>query len=493
MVALKENTELGEALTRLAGALESLEFGPDAAAISADRDRLAGMVRSYLIPRLGDPSWPMAVVLAGPTGSGKSTLINSLSGLEVSPTGALRPTTRTPIVLATPGHADRFQNVGGVPCEVVTGEARILDSIVLVDTPDLDSTSTGHRILSETLIDNADIVVFVTSALRYADDIPWQVLRRAVSRGTPVIHVLNRVGSAGSGSIVDFRSRLAAAGLDDELTTVSEYHLSDGAQQVPSLAVRTLRNRIGDLVGHRAEFTARVVDRVLGSSLAQVSSLLLSMSDLDSDYEALQAELSRDLAGRIQRLDLAGVGQGLYPPPPERPSSRVVRHWRRTMGRMPTQSIAAAESGLVRRIAAMVDADIRKWLSEDPRLGDVVAEVMPAVRTIATTAAQGWVGFVARIAASHDDDDVWAYQSLLIDAATSGQAVPPVTNVVLGDEGPALIARARRELMGRLEVVYAQTANRVVDAMRARYGDFDYTELTYALGAVMEARAPAHA
>ena len=43
--------------------------------------------------------------------------------------------------------------------------------------------------MAETMIDNADIVVYVSSALRYADLVPWEVLRRAHSRGVPVIQV----------------------------------------------------------------------------------------------------------------------------------------------------------------------------------------------------------------------------------------------------------------------------------------------------------------
>ena len=97
-------------------------------------------------------------------------------------------------------------------------------------------------------VDNADVIVFVTSALRYADEVPWQVLRRAISRGTPVIHVLNRVGSSSSGAVIDFKSRLAAAGLEPDPVTVPEHHLSAGAQRVPSLAVRALQRRLGEVV-----------------------------------------------------------------------------------------------------------------------------------------------------------------------------------------------------------------------------------------------------
>jgi hypothetical protein len=56
-----------------------------------------------------------------------------------------------------------------------------------------------------------------------------------------------------------------------------------------------------------------------------------------------------------------------------------------------------------------------------------------------------------------------------------------------------LIERARRELVGRLEVIYELTASLVVEELRGRLGDFDESELRPALGAVMATLAPVHA
>ncbi|MDH3250273.1 MAG: 50S ribosome-binding GTPase, partial [Acidimicrobiia bacterium] len=58
------------------------------------RDRVSALLRRYLVPRLADPEGPLLVALFGSTGSGKSTLVNSLAGRDVSIAGALRPTTR---------------------------------------------------------------------------------------------------------------------------------------------------------------------------------------------------------------------------------------------------------------------------------------------------------------------------------------------------------------------------------------------------------------
>jgi energy-coupling factor transporter ATP-binding protein EcfA2 len=222
VVAISAADDLISELEKLARSVENLVFGgdPTGVAHARERDRVVRTLRSYVIPRLTAPSTPLLVVFAGPTGAGKSTLVNSVSGLEIAETGPLRPTTKVPVVLAADGSG--YERVGGVDCLVVEGGAPILASVTLVDTPDLDSTSTGHRAAAEIMIDNADVVVFVSSALRYADLVPWEVLRRARSRGAPLIHVLNRVTSGATGALSDYQSRLTQEGAEGDVLVVHE-------------------------------------------------------------------------------------------------------------------------------------------------------------------------------------------------------------------------------------------------------------------------------
>lgn len=495
VIASSPRVDIADALDVLAGELEALSFGPDWGDLAAERDGLVGIIRSYLIPRAAHPGRPMVVVLVGPTGSGKSTMLNSLSGLDISTTGALRPTTTAPVVLAKSGTEERYRTIGGVGCEVRPGRARVLDSLVLVDAPDLDSTSTGHRAMAETLIDNADIVVFVTSALRYADDVPWQVLRRAVSRGAPVIHVLNRVSSASSGAIVDFRSRLSAAGLDDDLVTVSEHHLADEAQRVPSLAVRSLRNRLDELIANQEELTAEVFTRVLSSTLGRATDLTHTISDFTLEVDDLEATLSVNLAARVAALDLTGVARDLYEKAPVRSSRRAVRTWRNKVERSDPEAIAKATNDLIDRIHSVVHSDVRRWLAEERALlrgwnvsaRDVVAGVSPE----AQSQLGGWVAFVARVATDHDDTAVWLHQAVLLEAAAA-EETERAAGLALGADADVLVERARRELLGRLGLIYEQVGRLVIGEIRARHGSVDIDELRASLGAVT-VLAPVHA
>lgn len=495
MFAVTEQRVTADALSRLAAKLESLEFGLGAATLAAERDRLAGTIRSYLIPRALDPDTPMTVVVAGPTGSGKSTVVNSLSGAEVAPTGALRPTTRTPGVVAAPNRASDYEVVGGVRCDVFAVEAPLLDHMVLVDAPDIDSTSTRHRAMAETLIDSADVVVFVTSALRYADDVPWQVLRRAEARGAPVIHVLNRVGPASAGATVDFRSRLSAAGMDEDIVMVPEHHLAEDARSVPSVAVQSLHKRLVEVAaGHRA-FAGKVLGRVLSATLTQVIELVDAIAGVLDEIDRFETEISDSLARRSTNLSLAGAADGLYPAPPTRSSRRALRRWKKRAG-IAGPDIESAESGVIERIVTMVTTDVRRWLIEEKatlRAREIEpTAVIDGVMAAARTAAQGWVEYVARIAVDLDERDVWLNEAVLLDAAVKNEPTQ-AARAMFGEDVPVVVDRARRELVGRLEVVYRLTARLVADILRESCGEPDEADLRASVGAVTATLAPTHA
>jgi len=159
----------------------------------ASRRRLVTQLDEHLLPRLRELSSPAIVVIAGSTGAGKSTLYNSLLGEEVSQAGVLRPTTREPVLAFNPLDADVI--VEGP----VTRVARVIDhdgvprGTGLLDAPDLDSLLSENRDTASLLLEAADLWLFVTTASRYGDALPWQALSRAKERGASVAMVLNRV------------------------------------------------------------------------------------------------------------------------------------------------------------------------------------------------------------------------------------------------------------------------------------------------------------
>lgn len=494
MVAVRDTSGLGDDLDRLACAVEALEFGPRLSDLERESARLASVMRSYLMPRAQDSSTPLTVVVAGPTGSGKSTLVNSLTGFDMSAAGPLRPTTRVPVVLAGESSAANWDSIAGVDCQVVKGQAPILKSIVLVDTPDIDSTVATHREVAETLIDNADVVIFVTSVLRYADAVPWQILRRAVARGTEVIQVLNRVSSSTSGAATDFMARLRDAGLDDDLITIPEHHLPGGAQRVPSLAVRAVRGHLADIALSHDGAVERAFDRVLRSTIRQVEDLNRSIVAALDEVDDYEAEISLDLAERFAELDLVSVGSGLMPPLADSSAPRDARRWLK-VGRRRQRLSDDDFAAIVARLETVVERDLRRWLAGRPvDESDFVApgEIIPAVMPILRLGMEGWITFVRRIA--EDESGLGrGFVELVLVAAALSNDLPPEADLLFGDDAAVMVSRAQRELIGRLDVVYGEVVSHLVERRRSQIGEPDLSDVRAAVGALRSTLAPVHA
>ena len=79
--------------------------------------------------------------------------------------------------------------------------------LAVLDAPDIDSVVTRNRELATQLLAAADMWLFVTTAARYADAVPWEFLRQAVTRGTAVAVVLDRVPPE---AVEEVRGHLAA-------------------------------------------------------------------------------------------------------------------------------------------------------------------------------------------------------------------------------------------------------------------------------------------
>ncbi|MFC4062514.1 YfjP family GTPase [Planomonospora corallina] len=134
-----------------------------------------------LLLRAGDrlklSSEHTVVALAGGTGSGKSSLFNAVSGLELSPTGVRRPTTaRTHACVWGLDGAGPLLDWLQIQWRHRFARASALDKgesglhgLILLDLPDHDSIRalTDHE--ADRLIQVADLVVWVLDPQKYAD------------------------------------------------------------------------------------------------------------------------------------------------------------------------------------------------------------------------------------------------------------------------------------------------------------------------------------
>src|SRR5690625_724078 len=81
----------------------------------ARRRSVTDQLRDYVLPRAERLDAPLLAVVGGSTGAGKSTLVNSLVGQEVSRASAIRPTTRRPVLVHHPEDADWFTGDRALP------------------------------------------------------------------------------------------------------------------------------------------------------------------------------------------------------------------------------------------------------------------------------------------------------------------------------------------------------------------------------------------
>lgn len=462
-------SSLAHELDDLASALESLDLeqgGESYDALSIDRDRLVRSIRTYSIPRLSGDTGPLLVVFAGPTGSGKSTLVNSLAGLEFSETGALRPTTTRPVVLARTEHSSDLDHISGIECEVVGGEAPILASIALVDTPDLDSTSIQNRAEAEILIDSADVVVFVTSALRYADLVPWEVLRRAFSRGAPVINVINRLGVGSSGAVTDFRSRLRREGLDVDVIRVPEHHIQPSRHRLPGVAVRDLQRRIIASTTEILDDRRKVVDRVVRSTATQVMELAEELELLLRSADEDERRAQSTLADAVRMLDLTDLCEGWRPSDiPDGAVTGMIWAWR---NRLSEDGWRKVSTSFERRLVALVESDIRQAVARDAG-HPVRPEIVEDVRTETSLLARDFLTTVAELAGVRRLGGRLA-TLVLADCTVTGRRTPAFDRIF---EDGSLIVRAHRALVEPLEDMYDRIGSQMRDHGRAPSGNDD--------------------
>lgn len=290
------------AVRRVALLRPDTEDASEASRAANQRGReLLEHTRSYLLPRARDLDAPLVVLLLGPTGSGKSTLMNTLAGLPVSRTGVLRPTTRDAVVLASVEDQASLRATGplsGVAAhrlEWVEGGAR--PGIAIIDAPDIDSVEHANRDLADTLLEVADLCFFVTTATRYADRVPWDVLARVEQRRLPLVVVVNRLpaGSDASAVLDDVRRLLGRSALTRP-ESAADAGMAPSGSLAGSLAVRP--------AGLEVIGVAEGALHADGTALSRdaVKALMGRLESLAADAGARRSLAEQALAGAVAGL-----------------------------------------------------------------------------------------------------------------------------------------------------------------------------------------------
>ena len=295
-----------------------LAVQPVSEAARSRATQLRDHVGGHLRPRAASLDAPLVVLLLGPTGAGKSTIFNTIADRPLSTTGVLRPTTREAVVLAAPADRELLSDgtLRAMPSDRLrfVADADVDPGLVLVDAPDIDSIEHANRELADHLVEAADLAIFVTTATRYADRVPWAVLDRVRERGLPFLVIVNRLPAEAADRdeiLADVGRLLEEFGFSPTpmVVGVEEGRLAADGQSLDRDAIRPVLDRVAALRGDR-EARRELAARALAGSLAGIGGLVDRIAD-DVAHESIDAESLRRTARDTYARELAGLEEEL--------------------------------------------------------------------------------------------------------------------------------------------------------------------------------------
>jgi energy-coupling factor transporter ATP-binding protein EcfA2 len=295
---------LTSALTDLREALASVRLPlplPHAAELAGVSRDSAKQLDDYVLPRLSRIEAPLLTVVGGSTGAGKSTLVNSLIGRVVTKPGVIRPTTRSPVLVYHPDDARWFADDRILPgllrSSASSDDTRSLHlveeptlprGLAVLDAPDIDSVVVENRRLAAQLLAAADLWLFVTSAARYADAVPWDYLASAVDRSAAVAVVVDRVPPAAMAEVPPHLGQMMTErGLASSPLFAVPETTTDADGLLPDSAVAPIRGWLAALAADQ-NTRARVVMQTLDGAIGSLTRLAPDIAQaVDDQIEAL--------------------------------------------------------------------------------------------------------------------------------------------------------------------------------------------------------------
>ena len=273
----------------------------------------------YILPRLATIDAPLLAVVGGSTGAGKSTLVNSLVGRQVSAPGVIRPTTRAPVLVHHSSDARWFTDDRILPglarstgaskdsrSLLLVTEDSIPPGLALLDAPDIDSVVVENRQLAAQLLAAADLWLFVTSAARYADAVPWGFLREAAERSAAVAVVLDRVPPRAMTEVPPHLGQLMSErGLGDSPLFAVPETTVDSEGLLPASAIQPIRGWLAALAADqasRAKVVHQTLDGAIGALAAKAPALADSIDEQLEVIEQLRAEVDRSYSEAVRTV-----------------------------------------------------------------------------------------------------------------------------------------------------------------------------------------------
>lgn len=457
-------------LTAVRSTIAALPSGPAIDGSAQTRrlsKQLIEQIDDYLLPRLANLDAPLLAAIGGSTGAGKSTITNSLIGEVVTEAGMLRPTTRIPVLVCHPASEQWFLSGGVLPdlaritgtttgtghgLRVVTSSV-LAEGLAVLDTPDIDSVEVDNHDLAAQLLGAADLWLFVTTAARYADAVPWEYLAMAHERAIALAVVINRIPPGGATAITDhFATMLAAHDLSDvTVFAIAETSLEE--DKIPDANISGIRHWLLGRAAHATDRRSLVQTTIQGAvasipgrldgiatGVEREAAALADLQDIvDHSYQNAFATITeRVQAGAVLRQEVLTrwqeyVGGGQIMKSLQGGISWIRDAFRSVVRGGPT---AAAEvqgeltSSLVATILeaadSAADASVARWeqtpagrqlLGDDARL---LARPGESLRQAAGTEIEGWQDHVLGLVRQQAESKRLAARALSLGINTIG-------------------------------------------------------------------------
>ena len=251
-----EAADLSTRLTALARVIQigSARSGPDgfSRALLSDAEHLVARAGE----RLRMSANHTVAVLAGGTGSGKSSLFNRLAGADFSAVGVIRPFTKDPhaCVWGMDGAAQLLEWLRIPPrnryarsSALGEGEAS-LRGLILIDLPDHDSVAAAASDETNRLVGVADLMVWVLDPQKYADAaVHSRYLTPLAGHSSVIAVVLNQSDLLTPEQVEDCEADLTrlldSEGLHDARVLVTSARTGAGVDELRKLLARTVAER----------------------------------------------------------------------------------------------------------------------------------------------------------------------------------------------------------------------------------------------------------
>ena len=312
------------ALMDLRDALSSVRLPlplPRAAELTGLSRDFSKQLDDYVLPRLSRIEAPLLAVVGGSTGAGKSTLVNSLIGRVVTKPGVIRPTTRSPVLVYHPDDARWFADDRILPGLLrsssssddnrslhLVPEPTLPRGLAVLDAPDIDSVVVENRRLAAQLLSAADLWLFVTSAARYADAVPWDYLASAVERSAAVAVVVDRVPPAAMAEVPPHLGQMMTErGLASSPLFAVPETTTDADGLLPDAAVAPIRGWLAALAADqntRAWVVMQTLDGAIGSLTRQAPDIAQAVDDQLEALEQLRSDANASYQEAVRTVNV---------------------------------------------------------------------------------------------------------------------------------------------------------------------------------------------